>query len=283
MSTSKRWQGWVLSGPALLATGVLFLSPMALVILTSLYRREQGVTVQEPSLANYERVLGDPTIHQALGNSLEVVFLTVLISLVVAYPFAYIIAFTVPTKWQALILLLTVLPFWTSYVVRSYSWLLVLAKNGVINQTLVTSGLISEPLQMANTRFATIVAFVHFFVMVCTLTIYASLKQIPENLAKAARDLGASGFQTFWRVIFPLSLPGVVVGAFLIFVLAIGDFITPQIVGGGSELLLPQLIMLQVNRLGDVPLAAALALVLLGVVAAVYALSAKHLTLGVKR
>jgi spermidine/putrescine transport system permease protein len=283
MSATTRWQGWVLSGPALLATGILFLSPMALVVLTSLYRREQGVTVQEPSLTNYERVLSDLTIHQALQNSLEVVLLTALISLIVAYPFAYIIAFVVPTKWQALILLLTVLPFWTSYVVRSYSWLLVLAKNGVINQTLVNSGLISEPLQMANTRFATIVAFVHFFVMVCTLTIYASLKQIPQNLAKAARDLGASGFQTFWRVIFPLSVPGVVVGAFLTFVLAIGDFITPQIVGGGSELLLPQLIMLQVNRLGDIPLASALALVLLAIVAAVYVLSAKHLTLGVKR
>jgi spermidine/putrescine transport system permease protein len=283
MKRSSLWQGWALSAPALLVTAVLFVFPMGLVIMTSLYRREAGQTVQEPSLANFQRILTDSTIHTALQNSLEVVFLTVVVSILIAYPFAYIIAFVVPRKWQGIILLLTVLPFWTSYVVRSYSWLLVLAKNGVINQTLVNSGLISEPIQLANTRLATITAFVHFFVMVCSLTIYASLRQIPENLPKAARDLGASGWSTFWRIIFPLSLPGVIVGAFLTFVLAIGDFITPQIVGGGNELLLPQLIMLQVSRLGDIPLAAALALVLLVIVAVVYAASSKHLTLGVKR
>lgn len=283
MTPSSRWQGWVLSAPALLVTSILFLVPMGLVVMTSLWRREAGQTVQEPSLANFQRIATDETIHTALQNSLEVVLLTVFVSLLVAYPFAYIIAFVVPRKWQGIILLLTVLPFWTSYVVRSYSWLLVLARNGVVNQTLVSTGLISEPIQLANTRTATIIAFVHFFVMVCSLTIYASLRQIPENLPKAARDLGASAWSTFWRVIFPLSLPGVIVGAFLTFVLAIGDFITPQIVGGGSELLLPQLIMLQVSRLGDIPLAAALALVLLVIVAIVYALSSKHLTLGVKR
>jgi len=283
MSQTRRWQGWVLAGPALLVTALLFLAPMGFVILTSLYRREGKVTVGEPSLVNFERIATDPTIHRALFNSLEVVGLTVVLSLLLAYPFAYVIAFVVPRKWQGIVLLLAVVPFWTSYVVRSYSWLLVLAKNGVINQSLTSSGILTEPLQLANTRFATIIAFVHFFLMVCALTIYASLRQIPENLPRAARDLGASAWSTFWRVIFPMSLPGVVVGAFLTFVLAIGDFITPQIVGGGNEILLPQLIMLQVSRLGDFPLAAAMALMLLVIVAVVYALSSRHLTLAVRK
>jgi spermidine/putrescine transport system permease protein len=253
---------------------------MVMVILTSLYRRTGGTTDRALSLDNYVRLATDSTIHQALLNSLEVVGLTVFFSTLVAYPLAYIIAFRVPVKWQALVLLLTVVPFWTSYVVRSYSWLLVLAKNGVVNQTLQSFGLIGEPITLANTRFATVLAFVHFFVMVSTLTIYASLRQIPSNLPLAARDLGASPWHVFTRITLPLSIPG---GAFLTFVLAIGDYITPQIVGGGNELLLPQLLMLQVSRRGDFPLAAAMALVLLIIVAAVYAVSAKNLTLGRQR
>ena len=113
---------------------------MVLVIITSLYRREGASINRALSLDNYVRILTDTTIHQALLNSLEVVGLTVALSTLIAYPFAYIIAFKVPSQRQPLLLLLTVLPFWTSYVVRSYSWLLVLAKNGVINQTLVEWG-----------------------------------------------------------------------------------------------------------------------------------------------
>jgi spermidine/putrescine transport system permease protein len=283
VNTHRRWQGWVFAGPALLVTLALFAAPMVMVILTSLYRRSGGLTERTINFDNYIRIATDPTIHRALLNSIEVVALTVIFSTLIAYPFAYIIAYRIPQRWQALVLLLTVVPFWTSYVVRSYSWLLVLAKNGVINQTLVEWGLLSEPLTLANTRFATVVAFVHFFVMVSTLTIYASLRQIPANLGPAARDLGASPVQVFFRVTLPLSIPGVVVGAFLTFVLAIGDYITPQIVGGGNELLLPQLLMLQVSRMGDFPLAAAMALVLLVIVAAVYAVSAKNLTLERRR
>lgn len=283
MIAKRRLQGWVFAGPALLVTLVLFAAPMVMVIVTSLSARSGGSADGALSFDNYLRIATDSTIHQALMNSIEVVALTVIFSTLIAYPFAYIIAFRVPARWQGLVLLLTVVPFWTSYVVRSYSWLLVLAKNGVINQTLVGVGLLSEPLTMANTRFATVVAFVHFFVMVSTLTIYASLRQIPANLGPAARDLGASPVKVFLRVTLPLSIPGVVVGAFLTFVLAIGDYITPQIVGGGNELLLPQLLMLQVSRMGDFPLAAAMAMVLLVIVAAVYAASAKNLTLERKR
>ena len=140
-----------------------------------------------------------------------------------------------------------ILPFWTSYVIRSYSWLLVLSENGVINQILLASGLLDAPIGFGNSRGATVLGFVHFFVMLLTLTIYANLVQIKESYRKAAADLGASPLQTFLHVTLPLSLPGVAVGAFLTFVLAIGDYITPQILGGGRELLLPQAIMLQIE------------------------------------
>lgn len=278
-ATTTTRRGWVLTGPALIWTTVFFLAPMGMVVAYSLFRRVGGSIETSPELFNYQRIFDEPVFLDALSNSLEVVLITVFVSILVAYPFAYILAYRVPPRWQRPLLLLAVLPFWTSYVVRSYSWLLVLAKNGVVNQSMVSTGLISSPLSLANTRLATVIGFVHFFSMLVSLTIYASLTQIPDSYRKAARDLGASGLRTFLRITLPLSMPGVVVGAFLTFVLAIGDFVTPQILGGGQELLLPQAIMLQVQRRGDFPLAAALSVVLLVIVIAVYAVVSKRLTL----
>ena len=272
-------KGWALSGPALLWTSLFFLAPMGFVLVFSLFRRVGGAIDRTVTLDNYREIIDGGVFLTSLRSSLEVVAITVVVSLLVAYPFAYILAYRVPQRWQRPLLILAVLPFWTSYVVRSYSWLLVLAKNGVVNQAMVNSGLISSPISLANSRTATVIGFVHFFTMLVSLTIYASLTQIPESYRKAARDLGASSAQTFLRITLPLSMPGVVVGAFLTFVLAIGDYITPQILGGGNELLLPQAIMLQVQRRGDFPLAAALSVLLLLVVGIVYALSARHLTL----
>jgi spermidine/putrescine transport system permease protein len=183
----------------------------------------------------------------------------------------------VPERWQRLALILAILPFWTSYVVRSYSWLLVLAEQGIVNDWLVALGVFSAPLQLANTRTATVTGFVHFFVMLLTLTIYASLRQLGPNYRRAAADLGAGPLQTFVHIILPLTLPGIMVGAFLTFVLTVGDYITPQILGGNNELLMPQLIMMQIGRRGDFPLASALSLLLMAVVSVAYIVSARWL------
>ncbi len=228
---------------------------------------------------NYLRIFTDPVMLGALWNSLEITAVVTVISVVLAYPLAAIIAFRVPARWQRLALLMAVLPFWTSYVVRSYSWLLVLGQNGVANKALMGLGLIAEPLEIASTRAATVIGFVHFFVMLLTLTIYANLIQLPPNYARAAQDLGASRWQVFVHVILPLTLPGVVTGAFLTFVLCIGDYITPQILGGNTELTLPQLIMLQLGRSGNFPLASALSVVLMAVVTLAYFASSRWLRL----
>jgi spermidine/putrescine transport system permease protein len=201
------------------------------------------------------------------------------ISVLLAYPLAWIIAEQVPVRYRRLALILAILPFWTSYVVRSYSWLLVLGKGGVVNQALLSIGLITEPLEIASTRAATVIGFVHFFTMLLTLTIYANLVQLPANYRRAAADLGANGFQTFRHVILPLTLPGIMVGAFLTFVLCIGDYITPQILGGNNELTLPQIIMLQIGRRTDFPMASAIALILMAVVTLAYFACARWLRL----
>jgi spermidine/putrescine transport system permease protein len=195
----------------------------------------------------------------------------------VVSPLAWIIAFRVPKQWQRLVLILAVLPFWTSYVVRSYAWLLVLGQNGVVNRALMWTGAISEPITMSATRFATVTGFVHFFVMLLTLTIYANLIQLSPNYARAAQDLGAGRIATFRHVILPLTLPGLMTGAFLTFVLCMGDYITPQILGGNNELTLPQLIMMQLGRRGDFPMASAMAVILMAVVTLAYFACARWL------
>lgn len=276
MSEAARGWGFVL--PALLWTVGFFLVPFAVMAAMSLAHLEGRVLVWGLDAGNYAR-LADPTLARAVMVSLEITLTVTLVSVVLAYPLAAILAFQVPPRWQRLALLLAVLPFWTSYIVRSYSWLLVLSKEGIVNQALVGLGLVEEPLKLANTRFATVTGFVHFFTMLLTLTIYANLVQLPRNYARAAADLGASGWQTFVHVILPLTLPGIVTGAFLTFVLCIGDYVTPQVLGGNNELSLPQVIMVQLGRRADFPLASALSIVLMGLVTLAYLLSARWLRL----
>ena len=271
MST-QRLLPWALVTPALAWTLFFFVLPFIAMAVSS------GTDVSGGwGVGNYEQFFANPTYRQAMVNSLEVTAIVTGVSVLLAYPFAWILAEHVPVRWQRMALMLAILPFWTSYVVRSYSWLLVLAQNGVINKALVGSGLIAAPLQLANTRFATVVGFVHFFVMLLTLTIFANLKQLSPSYRKAAADLGAGPIQTFLHVVLPLTLPGIMVGAFLTFVLCIGDYITPQILGGNNELLMPQLVMMQIGRRGDFPLASALSIILMAVVTVAYLACARWL------
>lgn len=272
-------QGWGFVAPALLWTCAFFVVPFLVMGAMSFATLDGRTLVWGFSLENYIELGQKAYLWRAIIVSLEITLTVTAVSVLLAYPLAWIIAYRVPQRWQRLALLLAILPFWTSYVVRSYAWLLVLAREGVINQTLMGLGLLSEPITLANTRFATVTGFVHFFVMLLTLTIYANLVQLPPNYRKAAMDLGANAFQTFRHVILPLTLPGIVTGAFLTFVLCIGDYVTPQILGGNTELTVPQVIMVQLGRRADFPLAAALAIVLMGIVTVAYLLSSRWLRL----
>jgi spermidine/putrescine transport system permease protein len=271
--------GWTFIAPALLFTVLCFVLPFAVMVAESFWPFAPGAGASGPSLANYAKFFDTPAFFQAMLNSLAVTIIVTVVSVVLAYPFAWILAEKVPERWQRFALVMAILPFWTSYVVRSYAWLLVLAEKGIINGWITGLGLTAEPITMANTRFATVTGFVHFFVMLLTLTIYANLKQLSPNYRRAAADLGASGFQTFRHVILPLTLPGIVTGAFLTFVLCIGDYVTPQILGGSNELLMPQLIMLQVLRKPDFPMASALSLLLMVVVSIAYIGAARWIRL----
>lgn len=265
--------------PALIWTAVFFALPFAVMVALSFAKMNGRAIEHGFFFDNYAKFWADPSLFKGLVVSLQITALVTVLSVLLAYPLAWIIARRMPERYQRLALMLAVLPFWTSYVVRSYAWLLVLGQNGVLNKALLGLGIITAPLEIVATRTATIIGFVHFFVMLLTLTIYSNLRQLSPNYARAAQDLGADAFQTFRHVILPLTLPGIITGAFLTFVLCMGDYITPQILGGNNELTLPQLIMLQMGRRGDFPMASALSIILMGAVTLAYLASARWLRL----
>ena len=275
--TRNRAQAWGFLAPAVLWTAAFFVMPLVIMLLYSVWQRVGMRLVREFTLVNYENFFAKSFFVQALVNSVEVTVIVTIVSVLLAYPLAYILAERVPGRWQRLALILVILPFWTSYVVRSYSWLLVLSEGGILSNWLLDMGITEDPVSFANNRGATVVGFVHFFVMLLTLTIYANLVQLPPSYRKAAADLGAGPLRAFLYVTLPLTLPGIMVGAFLTFVLCIGDYITPQILGGNRELLLPQTIMLQIGRRSDFPMASAMAMMLMAVVTLVYVACARWL------
>ena len=278
-SSRGQARAWGLLLPALLWTVAFFAMPLVIMGLYSLWQRVGTKLVTDFTIANYGKFFAKSFLFESLVNSVEVTLIVTVASILLAYPLAYILAEKVPPRWQRLALLLAILPFWTSYVVRSYSWLLVLSEGGIISNFLLDLGITEDPVSFANNRGATVVGFVHFFVMLLTLTIYANLVQLPPSYRKAAADLGAGPIRSFIYVILPLTLPGIMVGAFLTFVLCIGDYITPQILGGNRELLLPQTIMLQISRRSDFPMASALAMVLMLTVTLVYVACTRWLKL----
>lgn len=254
--------GLIYLTPATVLLLLFFVTPLSIMVWLSFFQQQGFVLGSDWSLANYRAFFSKPYYVQALWNSLGLSAIVTIISVLLAYPLAYILAFSFSPTWQRIAIVACVLPFWTSYLVRSYSWLLALSGNGVVAQTALYLGLGTGE-GLANTTTATAIGFVHFFVMLLTLTIFAGLVRIPRNMLRAAADLGAGRIQQFLTVILPLSLPGVIAGAMMTFVLALGDYITPQILGGGKQLVLTQVAMLQIQREGNFPMASAISVILM--------------------
>lgn len=266
----QRLSGLYFSLPALAWILIFFAAPVIVMAVYSLHPLSPTGALGAFGFGDYSAFFLESAYRQALWHSVVTTAIVVIFSTLLAYPFAYCIARVVPRRWQRLALVAAILPFWTSYVVRSYAWLLALSPVGIVNKTLLALGVIHHPLMFAYNPHATEFGFVHFFIMLNTLTIYASLVQINPRYALAAQDLGASAWRSFLSVTLPLSIPGVAVGAFLTIVLTIGDYVTPQILGGFRQLLLPQAVMMQIQRQLDLPMASAMSLILTVIVALAY-------------
>ena len=213
------------------------------------------------TFANYEKFLGKPVYVNVLWRSLKISAAVALTTVILAYPAAYFIAFRVRHHKITWLILIT-LPFWTSYLLRVFSWKLILGFNGVINSGLMTLGLIEQPLEfLLYNVLAVVITLAHAWAAFAILPIYVSLEKIDRSLIEAAQDLGEGPVMTFLRVTLPLSMPGVIAATLLVFIPTVGDYVTPKLVGGANGIMIGNLVQLAFGRGNDWPQGAAISVI----------------------
>jgi len=214
---------------------VFFAAPLAIILVVSLGQRDAygGANLSNGlSLQNYLRAL-EPTFLPTALNSLKYATATTVASIAISYPIAYWIS-RHGGRRKVLLLILVMLPFWTSWVIRTYAWMIILRDNGVLNWTLESVGLIHAPLIILNTDFAVVLGMTYGFLPFSILPLYVSIDRVDESVVAAARDLYANPRQAFLHVTLPLTMPGIIAASLLTFIPAIGDFVTPDILGGAQ-------------------------------------------------
>ncbi|MCP8689773.1 ABC transporter permease subunit [Marinobacterium sedimentorum] len=223
---------------------------------------QDGVLVLAINLGNYQLLLEDSLYLKALISSLQIAALSTLLTLLLGYPMAYAIA-RAPRHWRLPLMMLIILPFWTSFLIRVYAWIGILKNNGLINQLLLGLGIIDSPLEMLHTPVAVYIGIVYSYLPFMVLPLYATLVRLDITLLEAAADLGCRPWKQFLRITLPLSMPGVLAGAMLVFIPVMGEFVIPDLLGGPDTLMLGKLMWTEFFSNKDWPLASALAAVLL--------------------
>ena len=213
------------------------------------------------SLDNYVWISSDDLYFNAYALSLAIAAASTGLTLLIAYPLAYGMA-KAPPAWRTTLVMLVILPFWTSFLIRVYAWIAILKPEGLLNQLLMSIGLIHDPLVILNTPTAIFIGIVYSYLPFMTLPIYASLERMDHSLTEAAADLGSPPLKSFWTITFPLSLPGVVAGCFLVFIPAAGEFVIPDLLGGSRTLMIGKMVWLEFFTNRDWPVASAVAVVL---------------------
>jgi spermidine/putrescine transport system permease protein len=258
----RRFRDAALFVPGMSWLAVFFLAPLAVIFVVSLGTRDQygGVVFSGFGLQNYQRAL-EPDFLPTVGNSLKYAAATTVLSILVAYPVAYWIS-RYGGRHKALLIVLVMLPFWTSFVIRTYAWMIILRDNGVVNGLLSTLGM-AEPLQLLNTDLAVILGMTYGFLPFAILPLYVSIDRLDPALVAAARDLYASGRQAFLRVTLPLTMPGIIAAAILTFIPAIGDYVTPELLGGAQTTTIAKIVQVLFMSARDWPYGAALGFLLI--------------------
>lgn len=252
---AEQWMLGSLALPGLLLIAVVALAPIAWLFWLS-FRDAEGLT-----LAHYARLL-HPSYLITLQSTFELSFLVTLICILLGYPLAYVIAQARP-RVAALLLLLVLFPIWTSLLVRCYAWLVLLQRRGLINTWLTDLGVIDGPLRLVHNFMGTTIGMVHIMLPFMVLPLYASMRAINPDYVRAAANLGASPVKAFWQIYVPLSLPGLAAGIVIVFVLCLGFYVTPALLGGGRVMMWSMQIERNVSYYGDWGAASALGVVLL--------------------
>ncbi|MFO1088795.1 MAG: ABC transporter permease [Hyphomicrobiales bacterium] len=272
-SLADRRRPWLLVGPTVLALIVLMVIPIIIMFVYTFYEFvTAGVDKPAFSFENWHEFFTDTYYHMFLWKTARVSLITAALCALMGFPPAYFIAMTeFRHKW--LLLLLLIVPFWISFTIRTYSWIHILGEKGAINSVLMGLGIIDQPLPMLYTEGAVIMGMIHFLLPYMILNIYVSLEGIDRNLISAARTLGCTRLQAFREVTLPLSLPGLMAGLLLTFVLAAGSYVTPQILGSNRDQLFGNLIFDTIMKELNWPMGSTLSivlLVLLGILTAIY-------------
>ncbi len=210
----------------------------------------------------YAFLWSDSLYINAFLSSLQIAVFSTFFSLLVAFPMAYGMA-RAPERWRAILVMLIILPFWTSFLIRVYAWIGILRTEGLLNQFLLWTGIISEPLAIMNTTTAVYIGIVYSYLPFMVLPIYSTLEKMDESLLEAAIDLGCSRISAFWLVTLPLALPGIIAGCFLVFIPAMGEFVIPDLLGGSGTLMMGKTLWNEFFSNRDWPVASAVAIVLL--------------------
>ncbi|PDT85927.1 ABC transporter permease subunit [Sinorhizobium sp. BJ1] len=217
---------------------------------------------REFSVDNYVWLAEDALYFNAYLSSLTIAAVSTLLTLLIGYPIAYGMA-KAPRSIRPTLLMLVILPFWTSFLIRVYAWIAILKPEGLLNQFLITIGVIDQPLIILNTNTAIYIGIVYSYLPFMVLPIYSALEKMDNALIEAAQDLGCTQTSAFWRVTFPLSLPGVVAGCLLVFIPAVGEFVIPDLLGGSETLMIGKTLWNEFNANRDWPVSSAVATVLL--------------------
>jgi spermidine/putrescine transport system permease protein len=259
-------KGWSLGLAALLSPaafwlGVFFVAPLLLILAYSFGTSGVygGITLGF-NPANYLQVF-DPLYLEIIGRTLVIALINTLLCLLLGYPLAYFIALKGGRRKNLLILLVMV-PFWTSFLIRAYAWVVILNGNGLANRTLQFLGLANEPLNLIFTPQAVAMGMLYSYLPFMVLPLYAALEKFDTHLKEASQDLGAGKWQTFWRVTFPLSMPGVIAGSILVFIPSAGEFVIPDLLGGSRSVFTGNLVQQQFLQARDWAFGSALAVML---------------------
>ena len=254
-------------GPALLYALVFMILPYLNIVQYSVWRADEYVIDRTVTGDNYVTVFTSPLYLSIIANSFLVAAVVAVVSTVLGYALAFYIAFFTG-RARPFLYLLVVIPLWTSFLLRAFIWRLILGREGIVNGMLSYLGLTDEPLTfLLFNKFSICIALIYVFIPFVVLPVYASLEKIPRALLEASMDLGGSGLTTFWRVILPLSMPGVFAGAVFAFCLSFGDFIAPTLLGGPNGLMIASVIISQFGAAFNWPLGSALAVIVVVFVA----------------
>lgn len=274
-SLQRDWVSWIPT----LWLGIFFFIPFLVVLKISFSQATIAMPPYLPSFqwvegtlleirlnfSNYLFLIDDPLYGAAYFESIRIAFISTIITLIIGYPMAYVIA-TAKEPRRTLLLLLVILPFWTSFLLRVYAWIAILKTNGLLNGLLMSIGLISEPLVILQTDLAVYIGIAYTYLPFMVLPLYASLSKLDRTLLEASEDLGATPWISFVTVTLPLTIPGVIAGSLLVFVPAIGEFVIPALLGGNDTLMIGKVLWNEFFANRDWPIASAVAIIMLFVI-----------------